>query len=160
MCIVRVSPELEVSVHNFPAGDYISRSRLLRELIGSDCTSYGYMRPERLYTDLRMKGQPTKVPGQCISMLADEDGSLKELPCNIIGSYLYESDKHSWPVTGNILFVGEEWTGDGFDYCGIDDFTLGQLVIRLKSMIYAMKASMVYTIKAKRGGVGSPCWWR
>lgn len=134
MCIVRVSPDLEVSVHDFPAGDYISRSCSLRELIGSDCTNYGYMRPERLYTDLHMKGQPTKVPGLCISMLADEDGQLKKLPYNAIGSYLYGSDKRFWPIAGNVLFVGEEWIGDGFDYCGIDDFTLGMLVIRLKSI--------------------------
>lgn len=84
---------------------------------------------------------PTKVKGQCVSMLIDEEGLLKEVIIpNLIGSYLYETDKHNIPITGNILIVGEEWTGDGIDFCGIEESVFKILELQLNNMIMAMKA--------------------
>ena len=97
--------------------------------------------PERLYTSLKMKNRPTKVPGQCVSMLIDEEGLLKPNHANMIGSYLYKFDEHKIPIAGNILFVGEEWTRDWIDFCGIEDETFKLLHLELKNMVMAMKAT-------------------
>jgi hypothetical protein len=43
---------------------------------------------------------------------------------------------------GNILFVGEEWSGDGIDFCGIEESVFNMLELQLNNMIYAMKATM------------------
>lgn len=109
--------------------------------IGNGCNLYEHVMPERLYTDLKMKNCPTKIPGQCVSMLIDEEGRLKENVPNLIGSYLYKTDEHGNPIMGNILFVGEEWTGDGIDFCGIEEETFKLLELELNNMIYAMKAT-------------------
>lgn len=99
--------------------------------------------PKRLYTELHQMDHPTKVKGQCVSMLIDEEGLLKEVIIqNLIGSYLYETDKHNIPITGNILIVGEEWTGDGIDFCGIEESVFKVLELQLNNMIMAMKATM------------------
>lgn len=97
--------------------------------------------PSRLYSELHMKDHPTKVPGQCVSMLIDEEGLLKENEPNPIGSYLYETDRHGHPIMGNVLFVGEEWGGDGIDFCGIEDSVFEKLERQLNNMIYTMKAT-------------------
>jgi len=118
-----------------------SRIGVLKELIGNRCDIYEHVMPERLYTDLKMKNRPTKIPGQCVSMLIDEEGRLKRNVPNLIGSYLYKTDEHGEPIMGNILFVGEEWTGDGIDFCGIEEKTFKLLELELNNMIYAMKAT-------------------
>ena len=55
---------------------------------------------------------------------------------------IYETDKHNIPITGNILIVGEEWTGDGIDFCGVEEETFKLLELELNNMIMAMKATM------------------
>ena len=75
-------------------------------------------------------------------MLIDEECLLKgKLAPNLIGSYLYETDKHRNPILGNILFVGEEWKCDGADFCGIEESVFQKLELQLNNMIYAMKAT-------------------
>ncbi len=141
MKLIRISTDLELTVHEFPAGDYTKQNKFLRELIGNHCDIYEHIMPGRLYTDLHMKDHPTKVPGQCVSMLIDEEGLLKENEPNLIGSYLYETDRHGHPIMGNILFVGEEWSSDGIDFCGIEDSVFKMLELQLNNMILAMKAT-------------------
>lgn len=142
MKLIKISTNLELTVHDFPTGTHGEQNEYLRELIGEDCRLYEHVMPKRLYTDLKMKNHPTKIPGQCVSMLIDEEGLLKEgnIP-NLIGSYLYETDKHKIPIMGNVLFVGEEWTGDGIDFCGIEEETFKLLELELNNMVYAMKAT-------------------
>lgn len=138
MKLIKISTDMELSIHDFPDGNH---SKQNRELIGNGCNLYEHVMPERLYTDLKMKNRPTKIPGQCVSMLIDEEGRLKENVPNLIGSYLYKTDEHGNPIMGNILFVGEEWTGDGIDFCGIEEETFKLLELELNNMIYAMKAT-------------------
>lgn len=142
MKLIKISTNLELTIHDFPTGTHGEQNEYLRELIGEDCRLYEHVMPKRLYTDLKMKNHPTKIPGQCVSMLIDEEGLLKEgnVP-NLIGSYLYETDKHKIPIMGNVLFVGEEWTGDGIDFCGIEEETFKLLELELNNMVYAMKAT-------------------
>lgn len=141
MKIIRITTKNEISVHDFPGGGYRAQNEVLRELIGNNCDIYEHVMPRRLYSDLHMKDHPTKVPGQCVSMLIDEEGRLKENAPNLIGSYLYETDRHGCPIMGNVLFVGEEWGGDGIDFCGIEDSVFKLLKLQLDNMIYALKAT-------------------
>lgn len=141
MKLIKISTDLELTVHEFPSGGYEVENRFLRELIGNHCDIYEHVMPGRLYSELHMKDHPTKVPGQCVSMLIDEEGLLKENEPNPIGSYLYETDRHGHPIMGNVLFVGEEWGGDGIDFCGIEDSVFEKLERQLNNMIYTMKAT-------------------
>ena len=78
MKLIKISTDMELSIHDFPDGNHSKQNRELRELIGNGCNLYEHVMPERLYTDLKMKNRPTKIPGQCVSMLIDEEGRLKE----------------------------------------------------------------------------------
>lgn len=141
MKIIKISTDLELSVHEFPSGTHEEQNRFLRELIGNGCDIYEHVMPVRLYTELHIFDRPSKIPGQCVSMLIDEESRLKENVTNLIGSYLYETDKHGCPIMGNILFVGEEWGGDGIDFCGIEDSVFKQLGLQLNNLISTMKAT-------------------
>lgn len=138
MNIIKISTDLELTIHEFPVGSYQKQNQFLRGLIGNHCELYERVRPRRLYTELKMKNHVTNRAGQCISMLVDEEGGLKENEVNLIGSYLYETDIHKQPIMGTILFVGEQWGGGEIDLCGIDTTTLNYLEQQLNQMIYSM----------------------
>lgn len=72
-------------------------------------------------------------------MLIDEEGLLKKNEPNLIGSYLYETDKHGHPIMGNVLFVGERWNDDGIDFCGIEDSVFEELRMQLNYILDAIK---------------------
>lgn len=141
MKLIKISTDLEMTVHDFPNGSYEQQNEFLRELIGNHCRIYEHIMPNRLYSDLHMPNHPTKVSGQCVSMLIDEEGLLKENEPNLIGSYLYETDRHGHPIMGNVLFVGEKWGSDGIDFCGIEDSVFQILELQLNNMVCAMKAT-------------------
>ncbi len=139
MNLIKISTDLELSVHEFPGGSHEEQNQFLQELIGNNCSIYEHVMPDRLYTELHMFDHPSKIPGQCVSMLIDEEGGLKENKQNLIGSYLYRTEQHRCPIMGNILFVGEKWSGYGIDFCGIDDRVFELLELELKNLIFIMK---------------------
>ncbi|MCM1179953.1 MAG: hypothetical protein NC347_06835 [Clostridium sp.] len=141
MKLIKISTDMELTVHDFPEGDCVQQNEVLRGLIGNHCNNYEHVMPRRLYKDLGMKDHPTKIQGQCVSMLVDEEGLPKENEPNLIGSYLYESEKHGNPIMGNVLFVGEQWGKDGIDFCGIEESVFRKLELQLNNMIYTMKAT-------------------
>lgn len=77
MNLIKISTDLELSVHEFPTGTHEEQNNKLRELIGNDCRLYEHVMPKRLYTELHQMDHPTKVKGQCVSMLIDEEGLLR-----------------------------------------------------------------------------------
>lgn len=107
MKLIKISTDLELTVHDFPTGTHSEQNDYLRGLIGNDCELYEHVMPERLYTDLKMKDRPTKIPGQCVSMLIDEEGRLKPNTPNLIGSYLYKTDEHNQPIVGNVSLLAK-----------------------------------------------------
>lgn len=140
MKLIRISTDLKLTVHEFPTGGHAEQNEVLCALIGEDCRIYEHVLPNRLYTELNQKKHPTKIAGQFVSMLIDEEGLLKEHPVpNLIGSYLYETDKHRQPIVGNILFVGEQWCRDGIEFCGIEESVFERLEMQLNNMVLAMK---------------------
>lgn len=63
MKLIKISTDLELTVHEFPSGGYAEENRFLRELIGNDCRIYEHIMPSRLYTVLHMKKTPDKSAG-------------------------------------------------------------------------------------------------
>lgn len=70
----------------------------------------------------------------CVSMLVDEEFLYHDLDMNGVGSFLYETDKHGSPIMGNILIVGEVWTGDGIDFCGMSEQQFNILYPKLEEL--------------------------
>ena len=138
MKLIKISTDLELSVHEFPEGTHEEQNQFLQELIGNNCCIYEHVRPVRLYREWNITARPD-IPGQCVSMLVDEEGRYKPNAENPVGSYLYGADEHGQPIMGNILFVGEERGRNGIDFCGIEDNTFEMLEWKLDSLIYAMK---------------------
>ena len=143
MKIIKVSTELEMSVHEFPSGTIREQNKALCELIGNGCDLVEHVMPKRLYTELKMPSSPVKEPGKCVSMLIDEEGRLKPNRANLIGSYLYEYDKHGCPILGNILFIGEKMGNSGVDFCGISEENFDRLKKGLVNMFPAIKVTEV-----------------
>ena len=52
MNLIKISTDLELSVHEFPTGTHEEQNNKLRELIGNDCRLYEHVMPKRLYTEL------------------------------------------------------------------------------------------------------------
>jgi len=139
MKIIKISTELELTIHDFPKGTYRQQNKELRELIGNYCGCYERVKPKRLYTELHMQGSVTKIKGQSVCMLVDEEGLLKENKPNLIGSYLYGADRHKQYIMGNILFVGERHSNGSVDFCGIEGSVFKKLEQQLNEMILEMK---------------------
>lgn len=54
MKIIKVSTELEMSVHEFPEGTMREQNKVLYGLIGNGCDLVEHVMPKRLYTELKM----------------------------------------------------------------------------------------------------------
>lgn len=71
--------------------------------------------------------EPITTTGQEQEMVKNEQSK--------IGSMDWDSDDA-------YRLVGEEWTGDGIDFCGIEESVFKILELQLNNMIMAMKATM------------------
>lgn len=138
MKIIKISTELEMSVHEFPEGTLGEQREALCNLIGNKCCTLEHVMPRRLYTELKMSNTPSGEPGKCVSMLVDEEGTLKPNNINLVGCCLYETDKHYQPIVGNILLIGEVVGKDGIEFCGISNEIFPLLKRRLKNMFYTI----------------------
>lgn len=58
MKIIKVSTELEMSVHEFPEGTMREQNKVLYGLIGNGCDLVEHVMPKRLYTELKMPSSP------------------------------------------------------------------------------------------------------
>lgn len=134
MKIIRITTENGISVHEFPEGTYQMQNEKLRKLIGPRCELYEHVRPNRLYKELGASNKVSKKKGNCVSMLIDEEGLYHDLEENMVGSYLYETDRHGHVIVGNILIVGEVWGSDGIDFCGMSDNQFNILYPQLKKL--------------------------
>lgn len=53
--------------------------------------------------------------------ICNEEGLLRDLPLNAIGSLWYGTLQHGCPIAGNIVVMKEGWTDDGYDLIGLED---------------------------------------
>ena len=134
MKLIKITTDNAISVHEFPEGSYTVQNHVLRGLIGPRCELYERVMPNRLYKELGGSNKVGKEKGNCVSMLIDEEGLYHDLDDNMVGSYLYETDKHGHVIVGNILIVGEVWSGDGIDFCGMSDIQFNLLYPQLEKL--------------------------
>lgn len=81
MKIIKVSTELEMSVHEFPSGTIREHNKALCELIGNGCDLVEHVMPKRLYTELKMPSSPVKEPAmqiRCLNTSLSENTPLKQ----------------------------------------------------------------------------------
>lgn len=140
--IIKVDMDLNVTIHDFPAGSIREQNHKLCDLLWNGCDTIEHVMPKRLYTELKHTTVIKTHDSKCVGMLVDEEFLFKNgLKLNQIGSYLYETDKHGNPILGNILFVGEVHGEDGVEFSGIEKETFDKLHVQLKNMVSAMKAT-------------------
>ena len=138
--IIKVSPDLKLTSHDFPEGSIQEQMQKLYALIGNGCDIIQNVMPRRLYTKLGHTSNAEKESGKCVSMLVDEEFFFRNgCKPNAIGSYLYETDKHGSPILGNILFVGNWKQKDGIAIGGIEEETFEILSRQLDNIIEMMK---------------------
>ena len=134
--LIRITADGGITLEDFPCG---SRWREeLNRMVGPDCRLAECVWPRRLYRELHVPHVQTAKTGLC--MIVDEDGIRKNLPLNVAGSWLYETDKHHAPILGNILIVGECRQQDGCtDLCGIPDNLLREVYPALARIAAAVR---------------------
>ena len=55
MNLIKVSTDMQLSIHEFPDGSYEEQNRLLCNLIGNGCSTYEKVKPGRLYSELQIE---------------------------------------------------------------------------------------------------------
>lgn len=68
-------------------------------------------------------------------MVVDEEGLIKQKEINVVGSVLYETQKHGSPIVGDILILREVFDGWGWDFEGLYDEDVEQLTPQLTIII-------------------------
>ena len=60
--------------------------------------------------------------GRPYCMVVNEEGLLRNLPMNVLGSFLYGTDKHGSPIAGDIVLLREGINRDGeYDLLGLTE---------------------------------------
>lgn len=78
MKIIKISTELEMTIHDFPEGTMREQNKALYELIGNGCDIVEHVMPKRLYTMLKMSPTPTRTPAKYMSYVPEVEKSLEE----------------------------------------------------------------------------------
>lgn len=60
-------------------------------------------------------------------MIVNEEGLLKGLPLNLVGSHLYQTYIHGAPIVGNIVIMKLGITPEGPDIIGLDEQDIQKL---------------------------------
>lgn len=144
MKLIKISTDLELTVHDFPTGTHSEQNDYLRGLIGNDCELYEHVMPERLYTDLKMKDRPTKIPGQCVSMLIDEEGRLKQNTASKILSML--TGIPFWIMTVIMAVIAYSYS----QFSGIKASILTDSI----QMVFMLIASVCFAVFGIKNGGG------
>lgn len=64
-------------------------------------------------------------------MIVNEEGLIKELPVNLVGSILYGSHIHGSPIVGNIVIMKDGIRDGEPDVVGLDTADVAKLVLML-----------------------------
>lgn len=135
MKIIRITTDNEISVHEFPEGNYREQNKALKSLIGPECEMLEHVMPKRLYNAFGASNTVKKEAGSCANMLVDEEGHYHDLPVNMVGSWLYGTDEHGYPILGNILIAGEYLNGMGIDFSGLSEEQFDLLYPQLERLV-------------------------
>ena len=58
--LIRVSTDLQVTIHDYPEGSYQAQNKVLRKLIGDDCELHEVVKPRRLYSKIKTASKELK----------------------------------------------------------------------------------------------------
>ena len=82
--------------------------------------------------------------GQPYCMIVNEGGTLRNLPINVFGSFLYGFDRHCVPILGNIVLLKEGINSNGEpDILGLDE----QEIKHMCDMVSAVSSGEVKLIQ-------------
>ncbi len=76
-------------------------------------------------------------------MIVNEEGLIKELPVNVVGSLMYGTPVHGSPIVGNIVIMKEGWTDEGKDLLGLSDEEVVTLTNELVSLFQRAGKSFI-----------------
>ena len=68
--LVRVSTDLQVTIHDYPEGSYQMQNKALRKLIGKDCDLYESVSPKRLYSKVKVSKKMEKEGHRMVMLVA------------------------------------------------------------------------------------------
>lgn len=109
-----VTPDMEISVQDFPEPLY----KTVGAVVGGWIE---HVLPVNL------------DPPYCL--ICNEEGLLKGLPANPIGSWLYGTQEHGQPVVGTVVIMKDADIGDGeMDIVGLTDDEVDELAVTLSKL--------------------------
>lgn len=80
---------------------------------------------------------PMRLP-RPFCMIVNEEGRLRNLPLNHIGSYFYGTDQHGEPIVGNIVVMKDGYRNGEPDIVGLDDSEAEQVKYTISTLISMM----------------------
>lgn len=105
-------------------------------VVTTDCTAYIGEFPYPLHRSCKptLDGYIETVHPRGLArpymMLVNEEGLLKGLPLNPLGSLLYGTLEHGYPIVGNVIFMKDGYRNGEPDIVGLDDEDIGTLLSR------------------------------
>ena len=101
--MILITTDNEVKELEYP-DEGLKSWKKLKEHIGNRCELIEHVQPKRLYTEIGAGIEVKNVPGSKVSMLVDEEFYFHcdKTKLNKIASWLYETDRHGYPILGNV----------------------------------------------------------
>lgn len=132
--MILITPNNDVRELEYPEGK--NSWRQLQEHIGNGCDLLERVQPNRLYTEIGAGFEIKKVPGSKVSMLVDEEFlyHCDKFKLNKIASWLYETDRHGYPILGNALIIGEKYGNAGIEFCEMSEEQFDIVFPRLEEL--------------------------
>lgn len=82
--------------------------------------------------------RPKRLPAPYV-MVVNEEGLILGLPENAIGSYLYGTDKHGWPIVGDVIFLKFGFYQGEPDVVALSDYEANELIALFENLKGAKK---------------------
>lgn len=132
--MILITTDDEVKELEYPTG--FGSWNKLRDHIGNECELLEHVQPKRLYTEIGAGFEIKNVPGSKVSMLVDEEFYFHcdKTKLNKIASWLYETDRHGYPILGNALIVGEKYENAGIEFCEMSEEQFDIVFPRLEEL--------------------------
>lgn len=132
--MILITTDDEVKELEYPTG--FGSWNKLRDHIGNECELLEHVQPKRLYTEIGAGFEIKNVSGSKVSMLVDEEFYFHcdETKLNKIASWLYETDRHGYPILGNALIIGEKYGNAGIEFCEMSEEQFDIVFPRLEEL--------------------------
>lgn len=82
-----------------------------------------------------------------LCFICNEEGLIRELPLNAVGSLWYGTLQHGCPIAGNIVVMKEDYVGEEMDIVGLTD----EEITQIKAMAMEACGGMLVDLDAQEG---------